>query len=112
MPWDPFESSESRLEVRVRGHDRLLHVATGPVPAENGSVIRSIDAARRYLADRGVAIADRTAIEMVKTLLSPSAVEQDLKAEIRGRDDRGIATTIVITSVELRDAIRRTKRID
>lgn len=50
---------------------------------------------------------ERTLVESLTALYTPDAVEQDVVAEVRGASLKGDKVTVVITAVELRDAIRR-----
>jgi hypothetical protein len=70
-------------------------------------VIRSIDVSRSLMAEKGIVVGPRTSLDVVNTLLSPDSLRDDLVLEIRGKATLGEVMDVVVTALELRDAIRR-----
>ncbi len=64
-------------------------------------------ALRQLLRAKGATVGDRTLTEILNALYTPDAVEQDVVAEVRAASLEGDNVTVLITAVELRDAIRR-----
>ena len=52
-------------------------------------------------------VGERTLTEILYALYTPDAVEQDVVAEVRAASLERDKVTVVITAVEVRDAIRR-----
>jgi hypothetical protein len=70
-------------------------------------VIRPIDVSRSLLAEKRIVVGPRISLEVVNTLPSPDSLRDDLVLEIRGKTTLGEVTDVVVTALELRDAIRR-----
>ena len=58
--------------------------------------------------EHNLLVSPRTATDLVRKLVRARLTDVDLYAEVRGRDlQTGFPKTVVLSSVELRDAIRR-----
>ena len=76
-------------------------IALPSVPADRSQALRQL------LRAKGAMVGERTLAEILRALYTPDAVEQDVVAEVRAASLNGDKVTVVITAVELRDAIRR-----
>ena len=66
-----------------------------------------VEAIRRLLMERGAEVGERTLNEILRALYTPDSVNEDVRAEVRASSRTGDKVTVVITAVEIRDAIRR-----
>lgn len=108
------------LTARVTVHaSPLVLVERWPFPARTPSISRHltaslpgvavdrVQAVRRLLMERGAEVGERTLTEILRALYTPDAINEDIRAEVRATSPTGDNITVVITAVEIRDAIRR-----
>jgi hypothetical protein len=57
--------------------------------------------------ERGAEVGSRTLTEILRALYTPDSVNEDIRAEVRASSPTGDKVTVVVTAVEIRDAIRR-----
>jgi hypothetical protein len=69
--------------------------------------VARVQAVRRLLLERGAEVGERTLTEIVRALYTPEAVNENVRAEVRASSLTGDEIMVVITAVEIRDAIRR-----